>query len=63
MFFLLLVCLIIGWVGMGKIIIVFEVVYFCVDDILDWLVFNSIIWVSVDWKGLSFSDFLNIIVY
>lgn len=69
--FFFLLCLIFGWVGIGKIIFVFEVVYVCIQKNyreiesfeMDWLNFNFIVWFSVDWKGLIFSDFLNIIVY
>ncbi|MEG7335960.1 NB-ARC domain-containing protein [Bacillus sp. 0102A] len=57
------VCLITGWAGMGKTTIALEAAYSCVDDTSDWPAFNSIIWVSADWKGLSFSDFLNTIAY
>lgn len=48
---------------MGKTTVALEAAYSCVDDTSDWLAFNSIIWVSADWKGLSFSDFLNTIAY
>lgn len=38
--------------------------YSCIGgDSSDWPAFNSIIWLSADWKGLSFSDFLNTIAY
>ena len=57
------VCLITGWAGMGKTTIALEAAYSCVDDTSVWPAFNSIIWVSADWKGLSFSDFLNTIAY
>ncbi|MFT4402003.1 NB-ARC domain-containing protein [Bacillus sp. SW14] len=57
------VCLITGWAGMGKTTIALEAAYSCVDDTSDWPAFNSIIWVSADWKGRSFSDFLNTIAY
>ncbi len=30
---------------------------------MDWPNLNSIIWFSADWKGLTFSDFLNTIAY
>lgn len=65
------VCLITGWAGMGKTTIALEVAYACAEDRLGesvhvdvgWPTFRCIIWVSADWKGLSFSDFLNTIAY
>ncbi|WKT03476.1 tetratricopeptide repeat protein [Bacillus velezensis] len=57
------VCLITGWAGMGKTTIALEAAYLCAGDSPDWPAFNSIIWISADWKGLSFSDFLNTIAY
>jgi LuxR family transcriptional regulator, glucitol operon activator len=65
------VCTITGWAGMGKTTIALEVAYACVrvpseDSVsvdVDWPNFRCIIWVSADWKGLSFSDFLNTIAY
>jgi LuxR family transcriptional regulator, glucitol operon activator len=65
------VCLITGWAGMGKTTIALEAAYACAGDPygdtvrvgLDWPQFKCIIWVSADWKGLSFSDFLNTIAY
>ncbi|KAA6447030.1 NB-ARC domain-containing protein [Bacillus atrophaeus] len=57
------VCLITGWAGMGKTTTALEAAYSCIGDSSDWPAFNSIIWVSADWKGLSFSDFLNTIAY
>ncbi|WP_286058963.1 NB-ARC domain-containing protein [Bacillus mojavensis] len=58
------VCLITGWAGMGKTTTALEAAYSCIGgDSSDWPAFNSIIWLSADWKGLSFSDFLNTIAY
>ncbi|KYD00435.1 tetratricopeptide repeat protein [Bacillus atrophaeus] len=57
------VCLITGWAGMGKTTTTLEAAYSCISDSSDWPAFNSIIWLSADWKGLSFSDFLNTIAY
>ncbi|QBG55011.1 transcriptional regulator [Bacillus amyloliquefaciens] len=57
------VCLITGWAGMGKTTIALEAAYSCIDGSSDWPAFCSIIWISADWKGLSFSDFLNTIAY
>lgn len=57
------VCLITGWGGMGKTTTALEAAYSCISDSSDWPAFNSIIWLSADWKGLSFSDFLNTIAY
>ncbi|MGV4321620.1 tetratricopeptide repeat protein [Bacillus mojavensis] len=57
------VCLITGWAGMGKTTTALEAGYSCIGDSSDWPAFNSIIWLSADWKGLSFSDFLNTIAY
>ncbi|MGF6952802.1 LuxR family glucitol operon transcriptional activator [Neobacillus sp. B4I6] len=66
------VCTITGWAGMGKTTIALEVAYACVGGNLhgdsvnvgeNWPTFRSIIWVSADWKGLTFSDFLNTIAY
>lgn len=57
------VCLITGWAGMGKTTIALEAAYLCAGSSPDWPAFNSIIWISADWKGLSFSDFLNTIAY
>ncbi|MEL4011921.1 NB-ARC domain-containing protein [Bacillus velezensis] len=57
------VCLITGWAGMGKTTIALEAAYLCAGGSPDWPAFNSIIWISADWKGLSFSDFLNTIAY
>lgn len=65
------VCLITGWAGMGKTTTALEAAYACVRDShgdsvrvdADWPIFNCIIWVSADWKGLTFSDFLNTIAY
>ncbi|MCY8914496.1 tetratricopeptide repeat protein [Bacillus atrophaeus] len=56
-------CLITGWAGMGKTTTALEAAYSCIGDSSDWPAFNSIIWLSADWKGLSFSDFLNTIAY
>ncbi|MEC1646339.1 tetratricopeptide repeat protein [Bacillus halotolerans] len=57
------VCLITGWAGTGKTTTALEAAYSCIGDSSDWPAFNSIIWLSADWKGLSFSDFLNTIAY
>ncbi|KSW01621.1 transcriptional regulator [Bacillus velezensis] len=57
------VCLITGWAGMGKTTIALEAAYLCARSSTDWPAFNSIIWISADWRGLSFSDFLNTIAY
>ncbi|MFP5110290.1 NB-ARC domain-containing protein [Neobacillus sp. C211] len=66
------VCTITGWAGMGKTTIALEVAYGCVGGNLqgdsvnvdeNWPTFRCIIWVSADWKGLTFSDFLNTIAY
>lgn len=57
------VCLITGWAGMGKTTIALEAAYSCIGGSSDWTAFCSIIWISADWKGLSFSDFLNTIAY
>ncbi|MEC1635873.1 NB-ARC domain-containing protein [Bacillus mojavensis] len=57
------VCLITGWAGMGKTTTALEAAYSCIGDSSDWPAFNNIIWLSADWKGLSFSDFLNTIAY
>ncbi|MEC1732689.1 NB-ARC domain-containing protein [Bacillus mojavensis] len=57
------VCLITGWAGMGKTTTALEAAYSCIGDSSDWPEFNCIIWLSADWKGLSFSDFLNTIAY
>ncbi|MDL5140368.1 tetratricopeptide repeat protein [Bacillus atrophaeus] len=57
------VCLITGWAGMGKTTTALEAAYSCIGDSSDWPAFNSMIWLSADWKGLSFSDFLNTIAY
>ncbi|QSX23340.1 NB-ARC domain-containing protein [Priestia megaterium] len=64
-------CLISGWAGIGKTTIALEVSYACVQEHykeienleMDWPKFNSVIWFSADWKGLTFSDFLNTIAY
>ncbi|MBV6738207.1 tetratricopeptide repeat protein [Priestia megaterium] len=64
-------CLISGWAGIGKTTIALEVAYACVQEHhkeaesleMDWPNLNSIIWFSADWKGLTFSDFLNTIAY
>lgn len=65
------VCLITGWAGMGKTTLALEVSHACagnppgvsINHDVDWPTFRCIIWVSADWKGLSFSDFLNTIAY
>ncbi|WP_338787784.1 NB-ARC domain-containing protein [Metabacillus sp. FJAT-53654] len=65
------VCLITGWAGMGKTTIALEVAYSCTGNPfgesiradVGWPTFSCIIWVSADWKGITFSDFLNTIAY
>src|SRR5689334_2692485 len=64
-------CLISGWAGIGKTTLALEVAYACIQENyketesleMDWPSLNSIIWFSADWKGLTFSDFLNTIAY
>ncbi len=64
-------CLITGWGGMGKSTLVLESAYACLGEARGeaarigslWPRFASIIWVSADLKGMSFTYFLDTIAY
>ncbi len=64
-------CLITGWGGMGKSTLVLESAYACLGEARGeaakigslWTRFASIIWVSADLKGMSFTYFLDTIAY